>query len=107
MAITKFLHAAKSPKPQTHIALLEDIVIPPASEYLVEVYVANIDKMEVQKEDEDGKRLIAIQLIQKMDDQFDPGFIMKNAVCDASFEALRVFLLNPYDKLLRISKDHQ
>ena len=91
-------------KQSPHIALVKEIEIPPMHSYYANAYVANVDCI---KSMIDGKpnRLLGITSVQKVDDFFDPGFIMRDAVISSESNVFMVELMNPSEYPLKIKED--
>ena len=103
-ACAPLIKSNQKAKPFTHIALVEDITIPPMHSYYANAYIAKIDCIKPLIE-EKAERLIGITSVQKIDESFDPGFIMRDAVVSTENEVFKVELLNPSEYPLKIAED--
>ena len=102
IASTRFIKAMPKPKPCTHVALAREVEIPPYSFYYADAYLANFDYTD------DGQKtgkLLGITSVQKADDFFDPGFILRDAVIAADSPRFKVELANPSEFPLKIDED--
>ena len=102
-AFAPFIKAMPKPKPATHIALMKEIVIPPQSCYYADAYIANVEEVKELVE-EKPTRLIGITSVQKVNDFFDPGFVLRDAVISAEKEFFKVELMNPWQYPLKLSE---
>ena len=92
------------PKSSPYIALLKEIEIPPSSSYYANAYIANVDSIQGLIE-EKPTRLLGITACQKMNDFFDPGFVLRDAVINTENEAFKVELLNPWEHPLKVAEE--
>ena len=101
---TSFIKSMPKPKPATYVSLLRDIEIPPYSSYIADAYIANIDSLS-QSEWKKNGQVLGITAIQKMNDFFDPGFLLRDAVITADTEIFKVELLNPSHLPMKVAED--
>ena len=101
---TPFIKSMPKSKPATYVSLLREIEIPPHSTYIADAYIANVDSAE-HNENNGVERLLGITAIQKMNDFFDPGFLLRDAVISSSAETFKVELLNPSHLPMKIEED--
>ena len=103
VAFAAFLKAVPKQKPMTHVALTKGIEIPPHSFYYADAYIANIESA-VDLE-ENSPRLMGITAIQKQNEFFDPGFILRDGIISADAHSFKVELANPSQFPLRVAED--
>ena len=101
-ASVPFIKAMPKPKPCTHVASLKEIEIPPYSFYYADAYLANLECA-----DEEGVagKVFGITAIQKENEFFDPGFILRDAVITPGAKSFKVELANPSEFPLKIEED--
>ena len=102
VAATSFIKAMPRPKQCTHVASAKEIEIPPHSFYYADAYLANFDCAD---NDQKVGKLLGITSIQKVNDFFDPGFILRDAVIEADSPKFKVELANPSEFSLKIQED--
>ena len=103
IATALFLKAMPKPKPATHVALMKEITIPPRSFYYADAYVANFECADVEPENQ-GK-IIGITAVQKANEFFDPGFLLRDAVIPSDAQTFKVELANPSLFPLKVAED--
>ena len=103
IALATFIRAMPKAKPMTHIALTKGIEIPPYSFYYADAYIANIESAFDSSENSSG--LMGITSIQKHNDFFDPGFILRDGVIPADSQSFKVELANPSQFPLKVAED--
>ena len=104
-ATTPFIRAMPpKQKSSSYIALLKEIEIPASSSYYANAYIANIDSIQ-SLIDEKPSRLLGITACQKVNDFFDPGFVLRDAVINADKEAFKIELLNPWEHPLKVAEE--
>ena len=101
--ITPFVKSVPRVKTSTHVALSKDIEIPPMSSYLADAYMTNIDS--VKPTSADDERIMGITSIQKVDEFFDPGFLLRDAIISTNTQNFKVELLNPSHWPLKVDED--
>ena len=98
-----FLRAAPKNKPAPHVALVKGVTLPPMAFFYVNAYIANVDCVETEIGAKNG--LMGITSIQKVDDFFDPGFMLRDAVVSTKSPVFRVELANPFELPLKLADD--
>ena len=103
-AVAPLIRSNLKTKPSTHVALVNEIEIPPMHSYYADAYIANVECIKPLIE---GKpdRLLGITSVQKIDEFFDPGFIMRDAIVSTEKDIFKVELVNPSDFPLKVSED--
>ena len=104
IATAPFLKAMPKPKQTTHIASVKEFEIPPKSYYYADAYIANVDGIQALI-DENPDRILGITSTQKVNDFFDPGFLLRDAVISAKNASFKVELMNPWDFAIKVAED--
>ena len=102
-AFSPFIKAMPKPKPATHVALAKAIEIPAQSFYYADAYVANIECANL--DDDRAGKSFGITSVQKVNDFFDPGFVLRDAVISADAQLFKVELANPSQFPLKVAED--
>ena len=87
----------------TTVALLKAIEIPAHSFYYADAYLANIEDLKIGEEK--PERLLGIWSTQKVNDFFDPGFLLRDSVVPANAKSFKVELANPSAFPLKVAED--
>ena len=98
-----FAKPPKMDKGPNHIALVTDIEIPPLSIYYADAYHTNFEEIGKIKPMKD--RLLGIAAVQKVEDTFDPGVIMRDAVISANETKFKIEIMNPSNFSLKLSAE--
>ena len=96
-----FIKPAAKPPTNSFVSLLNDVSIPPRSICYTDAFVSNVDNIS-SLVSEKPDRVLGITAIQKEEPEFDPGFILRDAVINAGDAKFTVELLNPSDFDLKI-----
>ena len=103
-AFASFIKSMPKRKPLPHIALVKEVEIPPMSYCYADAYVANVESITAPIS-EKPERLLGITSVQKENDFFDPGFLLRDAVVPSNAEVFKVELMNPWEKPIKIADD--
>ena len=104
IASTPFLKAMPKPKQTTHIAAVKEFEIPPMSYFRADAYIRNISGVKEMEEDQPDK-IFGITSTQKVNEFFDPGFMMRNVVISSKAESFKVELMNPWEFPIKVAED--
>ena len=99
-----FMQPPAKVKEPNHVALLKEIEIPPLSVYYADAYHTNFEEIGSLQPTK-ANRLLGIAAVQKTDDTFDPGVIMRDAVISADEETFKVEVMNPSNFALKLQAD--
>ena len=98
-----FIKNMPKSSPPPHVALLKAIEIPAHSFYYADAYLANIEDLKIGEEK--PERLLGIWSTQKVNDFFDPGFLLRDSVVPANAKSFKVELANPSAFPLKVAED--